>query len=372
MKSTCLAAALVAAAFFLHASAEPRIPASDEVILERLAAKRGDRFSREAALLHARLARDPRQLEVALGLARLYVDRAREQDDPRYLGRAQAALAPWWTLADAPTPVLLLRATIRQSQHAFDPAIADLREVVRREPRHAQAWLTLATVLNVTGQPEAARAGCDQLSGRTLTIVVVACRAGITGAGAAESREQILAALAASPALPAEVHGWALGLAGELAERAGQVSAAEASYRQALLIDPSDRHTMAALADLLLDGGRPAEVLGMLEGASLSESLQLRRVIAALRTKHAEAPREAARLKTRFAAATARGDRVHLREEGRFVLEVEGEPRRALDLALENWRTQKEPADARLVLQAAAAAGEPRRAQEVLDRKSVV
>lgn len=61
-------------------------------------------------------------------------------------------------------------------------------------------------------------------------------------------------------------------------------------------------------------------------------------------------------LQARFAAARARGDRVHLREEARFVLEVSKDARGALALALENWGVQKEPADARIALEAAVAA----------------
>lgn len=361
-----LAAAAMAAAFFLPAWSEPRIPASDEVVLERLASRRDDPVSREMTALHAQLAREPRDLSSAVRLARLYVERARAEDDPRYFGRAQAALAPWWHLADAPTPVLMARAAIRQSQHAFDPAIADLREALRRDPRNPQAWLTLANVLNVTGDADAARASCERLAGQSIAVVYVACHAAITGGDAAQTRARLLAALAAAPSLPPEVRGWVVGIAGELAERAGQVRAAEASYREALAIDAADRYTLAALADLLLDSGRPAEALALLKGERISESLQLRRVIAQTRSKHPGAGAEAARLKARFAAAAARGDRIHLREESRFVLEIERDPARALELALENWRTQREPADARILLQAAAAAGEPGRVREVV------
>ena len=51
-----------------------------------------------------------------------------------------------------PTEVLVLRATIRQSLHDFDTAIADLGTALAREPRHPQALLTRATVLTVQGR----------------------------------------------------------------------------------------------------------------------------------------------------------------------------------------------------------------------------
>ena len=48
---------------------------------------------------------------------------------------------------------------------------------------------------------------------------------------------------------------------------------------------------------------------------------------------------------------------MHGREETRFALTIENEPQRALELALENWSMQHEPWDARLVMEAALAAG---------------
>ena len=61
-------------------------------------------------------------------------------------------------------------------------------------------------------------------------------------------------------------------------------------------------------------------------------------------------------MRDRIAAAAERGDRIHLREEARFALEVAGRCRRALAIALDDWAVQKELADARLVAAAAAVA----------------
>ncbi|MET0230113.1 MAG: hypothetical protein ABW186_04185, partial [Rhodanobacteraceae bacterium] len=75
---------------------------------------------------------------------------------------------------------------------------------------------------------------------------------------------------------------------------------------------------------------------------------------------------EADELAQRFDALRARGDRVHLREEARFTLEVLGRRDDALALALENWRVQKEPLDARIALEAALAAEKPEAAREIV------
>jgi hypothetical protein len=61
-------------------------------------------------------------------------------------------------------------------------------------------------------------------------------------------------------------------------------------------------------------------------------------------------------LEDRYAASRLRGGRVHLREEARFTLHLLDAPQQALKLARENWQVQKEPADLRILLEAALAA----------------
>ena len=68
-----------------------------------------------------------------------------------------------------------------------------------------------------------------------------------------------------------------------------------------------------------------------------------------------------------FAAAALRGDTLHQQEESRFLLQVERDAKRAVNLAVANWTTQREPYDARILLEAAVAARRPDRAQPVLD-----
>jgi hypothetical protein len=72
-------------------------------------------------------------------------------------------------------------------------------------------------------------------------------------------------------------------------------------------------------------------------------------------------------LQARFDAARRRGDSVHLREEARFTLHLLDRPGAALELARRNWASQREPADARLLLEAALAAADPAAARPVLD-----
>jgi len=50
---------------------------------------------------------------------------------------------------------------------------------------------------------------------------------------------------------------------------------------------------------------------------------------------------------------------VHQQEEARFRLEVNNDASNALVLAQENWKVQKEPRDARILLESALAARDP-------------
>lgn len=359
------ALAVACGLFVAATSAAPRTPSDDGEVLERLATKRSDPVRREEDALRASLERDPRDLAVAVRLARLHLGRARSESDPRQLGQAQAALAPWWQAHDPPTEVLLLRATLRQTAHQFEPALSDLRAATAREPRNAQAWLTLATVQQVTGDFAGATASCRRLAPLVPAIVAVTCMAGVAGAtGHARESYEALSAVDAGSHASSGIGGWVATLQAELAERLGDALAADRAYRRALAADPTDAYARAAYADFLIDQGRAREVVELIPASTPSDPLLLRYVLAARAMKREGADRDAARLRDRFHASWARGDRVHLREEARFALQVDHDTARALELARANWDVQKEPADARILLEAALAAGQPAAARE--------
>jgi hypothetical protein len=128
-----------------------------------------------------------------------------------------------------------------------------------------------------------------------------------------------------------------------------------------------DPYLLGAYADFLLDQDRPGEVLELLADASRIDPLLLRLALAEQRLGATGFGEHLAQLRARFDAARRRGDSVHLREEARFTLHLLDRPGEALELARRNWATQREPADARILLEAALAAGKPAAAQPVLD-----
>ena len=346
----------------------PHVPGDDAQVLERLATRPGDSFGRDASALRQALARDPRNLDLALRLAHLHIARNHSETDPRQLGRAQAALAPWWDEREPPIAVLVLRATIRQTDHQFDLARADLLQAVRREPGNAQAWLTLATVQQVTGDLAAARQSCARLQGLTPALIEATCLASIDGVhgNATRAFESLAAVLDRSPNAPPAIRAWTVTLQAELAQRLARNADAERLFRSALALDPRDAYATAAFADFLLDERRPAEVLILIAADTPADPLLLRYALAARAAHAPDAADTTRRLSERFDASRARGDRVHLREEAIFVLRVRGDPAGALALARENWKIQKEPLDARIALEAARDARDPAAVRDVL------
>jgi predicted Zn-dependent protease len=353
-----IAVVAVATAFAHVLGAKPFVPAGDDVVLEHLPEK-ADPSLRDLKRMRAALAANPRSLEMAVPVARRALEAARESGDPRFVGQAQAALAPWWSGDDAPPAALLVRATIKQSQHDFAGALADLDRLLAARPSSAQARLTRATVLGVLGRYADARRDCAGLARRASAIVVAGCDAVPASlSGAAASAYAALASALADGGGDAGVREWALTLAAEIAARRGHPVAAERHFREALLLDPRDPYLKGAYADFLLDADRPHDVLPLLADDVRNDGLLLRLALAEARladrreafARHREA------LAARFDAARRRGDATHRREEARFRLALEHDAAGALRLARDNFAVQREPADVRILIDAARAA----------------
>ncbi|HEY9108989.1 MAG TPA: hypothetical protein VIN58_20105 [Roseateles sp.] len=333
----------------LMVPAEPFTPKSDAEVVQRLP-YRVDATERAR---RAALARDPAQLPLALANARTALDRARVLGDPRELGIAQAALAPWWSRADAPAEAVLLRARLLQARHDFDGGLAQLRGLLARADLapelRAQALLDSAAIHQLRAELPQSRALCEQLK-PLAPLPAAACLAELDSlTGNAPAAAQALARL--SPGR--SVLPWLALMRAELAERMGD-AAAFGLYRQALA-GADEVYTRAALADWLLDKNRAAEALALTQGSE-ADALLLRQVIA-LRRLNRDATAPTARLRDNLAAADRREPGRHAREQARFALDVDHQPREALWLAQANWAWQREPADAVLLLRAAQAAG---------------
>jgi len=358
-RASSIVLAMIALAIGGVGHARPFVPESDLAVLERLP-EAADPSLASLKPLRAAVARAPRDLDAAAAFARQAINAARHTGDPRFLGYAQAALAPWWSSADVPATALLLRATIRQSRHEFPGALADLDSLLAVRPGDGQARLTRASILTVVGRYAEAERDCMQLARRAPDLIVITCRAGAQSlSGRAQSTYPALVqALERDTRSDAGVRAWALTLAAEITARQGELDGAEAHFRAALAMDPRDAYARGAYADFLIDVGRPREAAALLAGDTKNDTLMLRLVLAesCIPDSTADFARHRADLAARYDAARRRGDATHARDEARFRLLIEGDARGAVGLARANWSVNREPADLRVLVDAARAA----------------
>jgi Tfp pilus assembly protein PilF len=175
-------------------------------------------------------------------------------------------------------------------------------------------------------------------------------------------------ALENAPEAAVEDRLWAMTVLAETAEQRGDVTAAEAHFRDALALGRRNIYLLGAYADFLLDQNRPADARELLRDEQRADNLLLRLALAERRLDDPAWRRHAEILEARFAAARQRGDDTHVATESRLRLDLRQQPAEALELARRNWaQGQREPQDARLLLEAALAAGQPDAAREVLD-----
>src|ERR1700733_35838 len=126
-------AVVVALAQMSSAWASPHVPASDAQVLAELPAGARHASAPSQALTATRL-------DIALPLAQFDISRARATGDLRFLGYAEAILAPWMSQPTVALQVRVLNATILQSRHAFDASLRELDRALQASPNDAQAW----------------------------------------------------------------------------------------------------------------------------------------------------------------------------------------------------------------------------------------
>jgi len=345
------------------AEAGPRAPYRPDdgtTILQQVPARR-DPAVRNLSVLRAALDADPRDLHAAAALARAYIDFGRQVGDAHYAGYAEAVIAPWMAAADPPVVAEVLQATILQFRHQFDDARALLVRALRRDPRDAQAWLTIATLDTAQGRYDAARKACAEVARNGGEVVGIACLASVRmSTGQAREASVMLRRIDADAAgTSGEYAAWIEGLAAEASERLGAWADAERHYRKALAAAPADNFLLVAYADFLLDRGRAREVVPLLAASWQSDTAFLRIVLAEAALGAPDAARDTFLMAARFAALQQRGSDYYGREQVRFALHLEHDPQAALALALQNWNVQRAPWDARVALEAAKAADRP-------------
>ena len=359
---------LILALNLYPAWAVPHTPRSDDEVLEQLPFKASAAEGQELRRLRRAFAEQPQNPERALALARRYFDLASAEGDPRYVGYAEAIIRPWSASAEPPVQVLVMSALIRQYRHEFDPALADLALAAERDPGNAEVWSWRSAILLVQADYAGARAACDKLAAVASALLATACTTAVDGLTGKSARAyaELSKALARRPDADPDFKLWIQTRLAEMALRQGQDALAEKHFKAGLALGVTDGFILAAYADFLLDRDRSAEVVAMLKDWERSDVLLLRLTLAEQASKHPSARAHIAMMKERFAASALRGDKLHQQQEARFHLYLLGDVPGALALAVENYSTQREPVDARILLEAALAAKNPQAAQPAL------
>ncbi len=347
----------------------PRVPASDDEVLERLPSGRYSGEARELERLRERVRVTSTDPVPAGALAQAYFDLAMAEGDPRYVGYAEGVLAGWRGKRDAPAEILLLQGLLRQYRHDFEGALRLLEQASERAPRLAEPIAWRAAILLVRADYPAALSACRKLEAIASELLATGCRTSVeamTG-HAVPAYRALAAALARHPGQAPGLRLWAETRLAEFSVRAGFGRQAEAHFRAALNYGLTDNYLMAAYADFLLAQNRPAEALALLKGRERSDTLLLR---IALAEKEVRTPTAASRAQTlgeRFHESALRGERLHLAEESRYLLALRGDAEGALKAAVENWTAQREPRDAEVLLESALAARKPAAAAGVVE-----
>lgn len=350
-------------------AAEPYIPASDDQVLvslprELLAARS------EVAQLRERLSRNSSNALLAADVATQYMKIGNRDGDPRYYGYAQAAISTWWESTDAPAEILAIRAKLKEKDHRYDAALEDIDLLIAQEPENVQAWVERINIYRVLGKYDEALAACDHIAPFAGDDRTLLCRIpimAVTGQAEAAASELENLLPVAEREFPAAVP-WVTTMQADIARMLGDDTQAEAFYKRGLADNPSDTYLVRAYIDLLLDLKRPAEAIDLAQNQLSDNGVLLGAAIAARRAGETRLADDwQAELKNRFEEIRLRGSDPHGRFVARFLLELEQQPKQALEVALANWHKQKEQRDTQNVLEAAVAAGDPAAAQPVLD-----
>ncbi len=356
---------MVVSTIALAVDAAPRKPIDDSEVLERLPSRAGDASSRELAAMRAAMMSAPANPAAAADLAQGYFDLAMARGDPRYVGYAEAVVARFSD--PLPASLRLTRGLLRQYRHDFEGALGDFAAALALDPDLADAHAWRGAIYLVQANYAAAQVECDALRRLERGTLFGACN-GLLQAyrGQLDAGYQTLQHALANTR-DAGNRLWLLTRLAEVAVWRGQADQAEKHYREALSLGRDDGYLLAAWGDFLLDSGRPADVLKQLAGWEVSDGLLLRLAEAEAALKLPGAARLAKMLDDRFAAARQRGDTTHRAEEARYQLRLRGDAKEALRLAAENYQVQREPRDARILLEASIAAGDAAAARMARD-----
>jgi hypothetical protein len=356
----------------LAAPAAPFTPTNDSDVVERLPLSATDPSARRLQSLRKQLEAKPDDVALRLEIARRYFDLSMAQGDPRYVGYASAALTPLDKAAPASNAAYWqIKGMLQQYSHNFDGARASLDKANVADPKSPDPMAWRSAIHMVQANYPKAQAECDALKPLTTPLFAIGCSQYVLAhsggvAGLQSAFDTLNAAVKAEPTAAPELMLWELTRLAEMANRLKRFDDADAYFQRALKLGVTDQFLLGAYADFLLQQKKPEAVITLLVDWERSDILLLRLALAGKATNHKKAADWASALRDRFVEAAKRGDRLHEQEAARFELDIENNPKKALALAANNYKLQKEPRDAEVLMRTALAAKDAAAAEPAL------
>jgi Tfp pilus assembly protein PilF len=269
----------------------------------------------------------------------------------------------------------LMRAQARQHVHDFAAALEELDRVLATDPRNLQARLTRAAIHQVQGEYEAAAADCRSLALLATPLMTIDCLSrAVSHQGKAQlAYDQLRAARDRSPQIDPQQRREVEVTLADIANRLGKTDLARQHYDTALEVPEPDSYTLVTFADFLLEQRDYRAVLALAREFSARRELFLPAAIASREANTADRYERAELVRRRYEEQRDAGA-APTRDYARFLLDIADDAPGALGAALTNWQTQREPADALMVLRAAVAANRPEAAapiREFVERHAV-
>ena len=246
-----------------------------------------------------------------------------------------------------------------QLRHDFAAARSELDRLLAADPRDLEARLMSANLRLLAGEFDGARADCQRVLETGALYVGTICLASTqTGRNSVQRGRAMIAALGDHGEAANELQVWRLLTEADLASRAGDDDAARALLERAHALDPAHEEALTQLASQLLDAGEPQRALVLASAPGASPSRLVVRLRAAIALGDPRAAKWHHELDEVLAADRRRGIPPHLREEAELALYVDGDYAAALALARQNFATQRDTRDLRLLAAAAKAQGD--------------
>ena len=361
----------------LATQAAPFTPANDSDVVERLPLSATDPSARRLQSLRKQLEAKPDDVALRIEIARRYFDLSMAQGDPRYVGYASAALTPLDKAAPASNAAYWqIKGMLQQYSHNFDGALSSLDKASLADPKSPDPMAWRSAIHMVQANYPKAQAECEALKPLTTPLFVTGCSQYVLAhsggtAGLQSAFDTLNAAVKADQnaevkAAP-ELMLWELTRLAEMAIRLKRFDEADAYFKRALKLGVTDQFLLGAYADFLLQQKKPEAVIALLADWERSDILLLRLALAGKAVNHKKAADWASALRDRFVEAAKRGDRLHEQEAARFELDIENNTKKALTLAVNNYKLQKEPRDAEVLLRTALAANNAAAAEPALN-----